>query len=70
MFVGGEFRRKCANLGSGLLLFKMWWRYLEMGCFDTCLKEKEEDKWQRREVFLEYNMRTDIGDYRRVYKGG
>ena len=41
-----------------------------MGCFDTCLKEKEDDGWQSTGVFVEYNMRVDIEYQRRVYRGG
>ena len=43
MFDGGDFRERFAKPWPLVLLFKMWWCYLPMGCFDTCLKEKEDD---------------------------
>ena len=37
-----EFRERFAKLWSLVLLSKMWWRYLPVGWFNTCLKEKED----------------------------
>ena len=42
MFGGADFREGLAKTWPLVLLFKMWWRYLPMTCFDTCLKEKED----------------------------
>ena len=44
VFGDGEFWKKFVKFGPGVLLFKMWWCYLPMGCFDTSLKEKEDDE--------------------------
>ena len=40
MFGGGEFRLTLLNVGLEKDCFETW-RYLPMGCFDTCLKETE-----------------------------
>ena len=41
MFDGGKFREKFVKPESVVVLFEMQ-RYFPIGCFDTCLKEKED----------------------------